>query len=268
MPPTPDPAPQPPPGWYPDPANPAATRYWDGTRWTAQTQPPPYQYSYGAPAGFAAPPQSGYPAAPAIGGPGGPQMAAYGPVSDQKLGPTGTPLASFWRRLGGYLIDGLVLAVPTGLLTIPLLRGPIQDFLDELNTLDPGVLDPESPAYDPDAFTDIFTSADLWGSLAWIALLTLAIQAVYWIIAIGKYGRTVGGAAVGIRAVDANGAIPGYGRATIRFAVPAGASLFGLIPFVGLLGSILQLLIYLWMLWDPMRQGLHDKAAGTFVVRY
>jgi uncharacterized RDD family membrane protein YckC len=28
-----------------------------------------------------------------------------------------------------------------------------------------------------------------------------------------------------------------------------------------------SLLIFLWMLWDPMKQGLYDKAARTIVVR-
>ena len=30
----------PPPGWYPDPTNARAQRYWDGTRWTSFAQPP------------------------------------------------------------------------------------------------------------------------------------------------------------------------------------------------------------------------------------
>jgi hypothetical protein len=30
--------PAPPPGWYPDPGDPAAVRYWDGAAWTAQTK--------------------------------------------------------------------------------------------------------------------------------------------------------------------------------------------------------------------------------------
>jgi uncharacterized RDD family membrane protein YckC len=186
----------------------------------------------------------------------------------ERLGPTGTPFASFWRRLGGYLIDALILAVPTALVTAPLLLGPLGDFIDEVEAIDPETLDPESPLYDPNALTDLLLSGDWWGTVILIGVLSLLIQGVYWIVAIGSFGRTIGGAAVGIRAVDANGAIPGYGRASLRFAVPAGAQLIGIIPFIGILGSLLQLLIYLWMLWDPNKQGLHDKAAGTYVVRY
>jgi uncharacterized RDD family membrane protein YckC len=186
----------------------------------------------------------------------------------ERLGPTGTPYASFWRRLGGYLIDSLILAIPTMLITLPLLLGPLRDLVDELQALDPNTLDPQSPLYDPNALTDLIFDGNLWTTFIWIGVLSLLIQGVYWIVAIGSFGRTLGGAAVGIRAVDANGAIPGYGRASLRFAVPAGAQLIGFIPFVGFLGTLLQLLIYLWILWDPNRQGLHDKAAGTYVVRY
>jgi uncharacterized RDD family membrane protein YckC len=39
------------PGWYPDPANPGATRYWDGTGWSQSSQPLPYMgpSQYGMP---------------------------------------------------------------------------------------------------------------------------------------------------------------------------------------------------------------------------
>ena len=127
------------------------------------------------------------------------------------------------------------------------------------------LLDPNSPSYDPHYFPDVFTG-QFFASVAALIVLSLAISAVYWIVAIGRFGRTVGGLAVGVRAIDVNGAVPGYGRATVRWAVPASTSLLGVIPFVGFFGPLLQLLIYLWILWDPQRQGLHDKAAGTYVI--
>ena len=259
--------PQVPPGWYPDPGDPTRTRWWDGFGWTDRTQPPPYAGTYAAPsapampgqpnpAASAYPPAAGYPPAP---GYGGAQWQQPGP-----LGPTGVPLASFWRRLGGYLIDQLILGVPTALIAIPILLPTIGDLVREIDA-NSGLLDPNSPTYDPDYLGTLF-DGQFFASLALIAVVSLAISAAYWIVAIGRFGRTVGGLAVGVRAIDVNGALPGYGRATIRWAVPASTNLLGFIPFVGFVGALLQLLIYLWILWDPQRQGLHDKAAGTYVI--
>jgi uncharacterized RDD family membrane protein YckC len=68
--------------------------------------------------------------------------------------------------------------------------------------------------------------------------------------------------AVGIRVVQMlDGSLPNWGQAISRWALPAVA---GLIPVTGALG---WLLIYLWMLWDANRQGLHDKVAKTVVIR-
>ena len=39
----------------------------------------------------------------------------------------------------------------------------------------------------------------------------------------------------------------------------------GAIPRVGV---FLGVLVYSIALWNPLRQGLHDKAAGTLVVRH
>jgi uncharacterized RDD family membrane protein YckC len=264
--------PQVPPGWYPDPGDPARTRWWDGFAWTDRTQPPPYTGTYAAPNNPTPPnqpyppqgyPAQGYPAAqgypPAPGYPAGAQWQQPGP-----LGPTGVPLASFWRRLGGYLIDQLILAVPTTLIAIPILLPTLGDFIREIDA-NSERLDPNSPAYDP-AYWTTLVDGQFFASLAVIGVLSLAISAAYWIVAIGRFGRTVGGLAVGVRAIDVNGSLPGYGRATVRWAVPASTNLIGLIPFVGFVGVLLQLLIYLWILWDPQRQGLHDKAAGTYVI--
>ncbi len=50
------------PGWYPDPAGSTLQRWWDGTAWTATTQPDPAD-RYTGPGTAAAYPASQYPAA-------------------------------------------------------------------------------------------------------------------------------------------------------------------------------------------------------------
>jgi uncharacterized RDD family membrane protein YckC len=45
------------------------------------------------------------------------------------------------------------------------------------------------------------------------------------------------------------------------------AAVYALIPVIPLLGTFFAVLNELWLLWDRRRQCLHDKAAGTIVVR-
>ena len=97
-------------------------------------------------------------------------------------------------------------------------------------------------------------------------LVSLVISGAYYVGTIGGYGRTLGMAALGIRVVDAGGAIPGFPRATNRWLLPAGCGLAGAIPFFGSVGSIVLLLDYVSMLWSPQKQCWHDQWAQTWVV--
>lgn len=73
-------------GWYPDPADAAARRWWDGTQWTAQTAPAPRFGEY-APMPAAPVPQAanGHAAYPAT-----PTYAAY-PATAAPVGQAATP---------------------------------------------------------------------------------------------------------------------------------------------------------------------------------
>jgi uncharacterized RDD family membrane protein YckC len=74
----------------------------------------------------------------------------------------------------------------------------------------------------------------------------------------GRYGQTLGKMAVGIKVVrGADGGRVSYARAFGR-ALAESALGFGTLPLV---------LSYFWPLWDRRRQALHDKIAGTTVVR-
>lgn len=70
------------------------------------------------------------------------------------------------------------------------------------------------------------------------------------------------GAAVGTRVVvEEDGALPGWRRAMLRWALPGVA---GRLPYIGL-GVSLAIMASLVL--DPRRRGLHDRFAGTIVVR-
>jgi len=71
-------------------------------------------------------------------------------------------------------------------------------------------------------------------------------------------GATPGKRAAGIRVQRENGDRLGYGRALARWAITI---VFAILLYIPLL------LDYLWPLWDDRNQALHDKVAGSVVVR-
>ena len=81
---------------------------------------------------------------------------------------------------------------------------------------------------------------------------------VYWWLPHSRSGRTVGKRLVGIRVIDAaTGTSPSKLRALGRY----------LFMLVFSLPVVTFFLDCLWPLWDPQGQSLHDKVAGTYVIR-
>ncbi len=105
------------------------------------------------------------------------------------------------------------------------------------------------------------TPSDSTGSLA-ASFLGLVVWGLYEVILTTRFGQTVGKMALGIKVITTGGQDPpGLQPSAIRWGLPA---LAGLVPVAGFL---LMILAYLWIVWDRERQGLHDKAANTYVVR-
>lgn len=93
-------------------------------------------------------------------------------------------------------------------------------------------------------------------------LLFALIGVVYEVTLIATRGQTLGKMATNIKVIRAdNGLVPGWGKAIGRWIIPV---VLGIIPFVGWL---LSLLVYVSLTWDRARQGWHDKAAGTLVIK-
>ena len=78
---------------------------------------------------------------------------------------------------------------------------------------------------------------------------------------VSKRGSSIGQGVMNLRVVDATGNIPPMGTLLIRLLVQVGMS------FVPFLSIFLVLADVLWPLWDEQKQTLHDKAAGTFVIK-
>jgi uncharacterized RDD family membrane protein YckC len=89
--------------------------------------------------------------------------------------------------------------------------------------------------------------------------LSPVLQGVYLILMIGGHGgRTVGNMVASTVTIDGRtGATAGYDRAVPR-------ALVQIVLDITVIGGILDVL---WPLWDRQNQTLHDKAAGTVVLR-
>ncbi|HWS55607.1 MAG TPA: RDD family protein [Pyrinomonadaceae bacterium] len=78
---------------------------------------------------------------------------------------------------------------------------------------------------------------------------------------ISQRGYSIGQGVMNLKVVMGDGGPVQLGTAILRLLVQMG---LGVIPFVGFILAILNLL---WPLWDPQKQTLHDKAVGTFVIK-
>ena len=238
------------PGWYVDPHNPTVLRWFDGAAWTAHTSPRtqpalrqpgvspagPATTSYAAGQPSLPPGFTGYPRMVQPYGNGWPQQGSLYPPGVKVL-PDGAVLAEWWRRLVAGLIDGVVVLVLVGVAWIPWYG----DLLAQLG----------SPYADPTA------------TLGIMALVSGAISLVYDVGLLAWKQATLGKMLLGTvvrRAADPRLTL---GDALKRQILPAVGSLILLLSSGG---SYLSLVDSAWLLWDPKRQTLHDKIAGTVVV--
>ena len=100
---------------------------------------------------------------------------------------------------------------------------------------------------------------DMSGVPTWYPLLTLAIDTVYESIAVTLFATTIGKRLLGLRVEGPDGTGPGWQRSTVRILFP---NMVGAVPGIG---ALLEPLVFLTAMWNPLRQGLHDRLAGTLV---
>jgi len=153
--------------------------------------------------------------------------------------------ASFWIRVGAYLIDTLLL-IP---LTIPFFIVSWSRISQELDRAS--------------STGEAFRLGAAMGNVAVWTLTIAALSYAYAVLMVRYFGGTLGKLAVGIRVrVAGTGAVAGWREALLR---PVLQLIVGFASFVP--GArFITLLDDLWMLWDAQSQTLHDKVANTIVV--
>ena len=86
------------------------------------------------------------------------------------------------------------------------------------------------------------------------AILDFIMTLIYFTLFLGKTGQTPGKMLFGLKVIRTDGSLVTYGHAFVRT--------------IGYYINMLTLLIgFFWVGIDPIKQGLHDKIAGTYELR-
>jgi uncharacterized RDD family membrane protein YckC len=190
----------------------------------------------GAPAGerggYTSPPPPGA-GGPVSGGPFAPSPAAFGGRY---------VLSGWWRRAGAQIIDGLIVGVGALVLLVVITAPFSVGFF----------------ASDDAGFVSLAVGA-------FLAIICIAIVALLYAPALmaRTNGKTLGRMATGIRVVRASGEPITFGFAMLR-EVAVKALLFGIAGSIT--GGIVNLVDYLWPLWDEENRALHDFLVNTRTV--
>jgi len=266
-------------GWYPDPdpaqSLPDVQRYWDGQQWTEHVHAPAgpapaYPGESAAQSGQSG--QSGQPGQPHAGqAPAYPVQGPSGqlPGSSAQVpgGPATTPdgqqLAGWWRRVGAYVLDILVVTPVVLVLALPWVREIVSAYADlvseAMRAAEPGGTGP-----DPTSLT-----TDLAVPFLILTLIGLGVNFAYHVSFLKWKAATPGKLVLGLRVRLRETPGPlSWGTVLLRWLGQFGYGLLGLVPVLGTILSIYPLIDSLWPLWDAKKQAVHDKIAKTNVVRH
>ena len=142
------------------------------------------------------------------------------------------PRAGFWVRFIAYIIDSILLVITGGIL----------DFVTGLG-IGIGAIISGSTAEETEIVAGIF---------GFIINITLSL--IYYVVFVGAKGQTPGKMVLGLKIIKTSGEEMTYGRAFLRWI---GYGVSFLILGIG----------FLMIAFSREKQGLHDKIAGTYVVK-
>ena len=187
------------------------------------------------------PPGSSYQPPPSAPSVYSPPQAPIQYAAPQYQGPQPT-YAGFWMRLVARLVDGLLLGIPFAVLfAIFAVAGGV--FANSASSSNQGS-------------QNAAAAAVFGGGFLLLYLIASAVQIGYWIYFWGSSGATLGMRLLHLRVVDANTGAPiGYARATVRF-------------LMSIVNTWACYIGWIWVAFDPRKQGWHDKVANSVVLQY
>ena len=148
----------------------------------------------------------------------------------------------FWLRFVGVLIDGIILAIPIGILQAVLLGSLGMSMMSN----------PPDPNAPPE---EVFRNmAPFLAAIGVSGLLSLVLSCIYETVFLVKWGATPGKMAVGVKVVRPDGSGIGIGRAIGRH-------------FSKLLSAIILYIGYIMAGFDSEKRALHDMICDTRVIK-
>lgn len=173
-----------------------------------------------------------------------PPPSPYGPPPLQHPASVtpGFDYAGFWQRFGAWVIDLIILMIPSMIVMYAL--GGMEAYRHLLERLQAGTDMSE-------AFRD-YAAATETSSLASLLITFL----YYTFFEASKWQATPGKLALRLRVTNLQGQRISIGRSAARNVVRLSAAIFGLIPVI----------CYLAITWTQRKQGLHDLWASTYVL--
>ncbi|WP_035749539.1 RDD family protein [Glycomyces sp. NRRL B-16210] len=276
------------PGWYPDPADPATQRYWDGGAWVgkpvpADAEPPaepepldPEPDPEPAKGSKPAEGQAGYqslPNDPRYGDGPPPKIIQRGPGVVQP--PDTVPIRSLGVTVGWItrhdidrILGGRVLAHPgqrfvariVDVVCMMVLNAIVNGYFLYLFVSESFMPYLREVLQAANA-QDVEVPSAFNEQLTVVLLIALGLWFAYEVPSTLNTGQTVGKRLMGIKVVSLAPVNLGWGRLLLRWAYAA----LPLICFP--FGAILWVMDGIWCIRDqPFRQCLHDKSPGTAVV--
>lgn len=173
-----------------------------------------------------------------------PAPSPYGPppLQQQRTNTAHFDYAGFWQRFGAWVIDLIILMIPSMIVMYTL--GGLEAYKHLLGQMQSGA--------DMTAALRDYAQATEGASVASLVITYL----YYAFFESSKWQATPGKLALRLRVTDIQGQRITLGRAAARNIVRLSALIFGLIPVI----------CYLAITWTQRKQGLHDLWAGTYVL--
>jgi uncharacterized RDD family membrane protein YckC len=182
--------------------------------------------------------------------------ARYGTDSRKAKDPA---LAEWWQRLLARLVDDVILVVLTAPFWVIALL-PAWHRVQRLASRYPDLSQPAAAQAFNNSLTQMMTG--MIGTFLLIGVGVGVVSFGYDWLQHGLWGQTIGKRVMGTKVVTADGRSPISGNAAC-----GRAAVYALVPVVPSVGGLFALINESWLLWDPRRQCLHDKAARTVVVK-